>query len=111
VLALLLFAFIAYGATIEIVHKHNGLARSYDEAGSSIRDASSEGFAAGDSRQAGACLICQLHQHLSNTLFNAQPGLAPPPTLRTSAQSLTFSYLSQTDAPGRGRAPPLASQL
>ena len=111
VLALLLFIFVAYGATVEVVHKHGNIVRGYDESSSSVRDANDEGRATQESRQSGACLICQLHQHLFVTLFNAQPKLVPPPALNARTTTEPVSYLSQIDAPRRGRAPPLASQL
>lgn len=110
-LALVLFVFIAYGATAEAVHKHSSLFKKLDEAASSIGDANAEGAAANDSRQSGACLICQLHQNLFTSLFNAQPKLAVPPVLIAHTAIQAVSYLSQMDAPRRGRAPPLASRL
>jgi hypothetical protein len=111
-IALVLFLFVAYGATIEVVHKHGNPANSVDEASSSSISATNEGAAARDSRQSDTCLICQLHQNLFTALFNAQPGLVAPPAqtaLRATAQPA--SYLSQMDTPRRGRAPPPASQL
>ena len=105
------FVFIAYGATAEVLHKHGSLGKSYDEATSSIRDANDDGSAARESRQSGACLICQLHQNLFVSLFYAQPKLVPPAALVARTTTQPTSYLSQTDAPKRGRAPPLTSQL
>lgn len=110
-LALLLFVFVAYGATAEIVHKHGNLGKSYDEANSSIRDANDDGSAAREASQSGACLICQLHQNLFVTLFNVKPKLALPVTQTAFTSTQHVSYLSQTDAPRRGRAPPLTSLL
>lgn len=107
-MALLLFAFITYGATAEAVHKHSSLVKSYDETASSIGSANGEDTAANDSRQSGACLICQLHQNLFTSLFNAQPKLAVPPAPIERTATEAASYLSQMDAPRRGRAPPLA---
>jgi hypothetical protein len=111
VLALLLFAFISYGATAEVVHRHGNFVKAYDETTSSISPANDEGSAARDSRSSGACLICQLHQNLFFSLFNEHPRLVPPtaPLAQTAAQPT--SYLLQLDAPRRGRAPPLSSLL
>jgi hypothetical protein len=111
VMALLLFLFVAYGATVEVVHKHGNLAQSKDEASSSIRAADSDGSKATESRQSGACLICQLHQNLFVSLFNAQPRLVAPPALVARTATEPTSYLSQVDAPRRGRAPPSTSLL
>jgi hypothetical protein len=110
-MALLLFVFIAYGATAEVVHKHGTPGKQRDEATSSIRAANDDGSAARESGQSGACLICQLHQNLFVSLFNAQPKLLPPTALVARPATQPTSYLSQTDAPRRGRAPPFTSQL
>lgn len=110
-MALLLFAFIAYGATAEVVHKHGNFAGSNDDAASSVRSANDESGASQNSRQGDACLICQLHQNLFVTLFNAQPKLSVPPAVNVRTATQPTSYLSQIDAPRRGRAPPLASLL
>lgn len=111
-LALLLFVFVAYGATVEVVHRHGGnLAESADGKSSSITKTSSEEQATQESRQSGACLICQLHQNLFVSLFNAGPRLLPPTALNARTTTQPTSYLSQMDAPRRGRAPPLASLL
>jgi hypothetical protein len=110
-MALLLFAFVCYGATVEVVHKHSSLVKKLDEAASSIGGVNREGTAANDSRQSGACLICQLHQNLFTSLFNAQPRLVMPLTPIEHTTTEAASYLSQMDAPRRGRAPPLASLL
>jgi hypothetical protein len=110
-LALLLFAFISYGATAEVVHRHGNFVKSYDETTSSISRANDEGSAIKDSRPGGACLICQLHQNLFFSLLNEHPTLVPPTAPLAQAETRHVSYLSQLDAPRRGRAPPPASLL
>ncbi|HEX7998853.1 MAG TPA: hypothetical protein VF528_10730 [Pyrinomonadaceae bacterium] len=111
VLAFLLFAFVAYGATVEVVHKHGNLPQSYDETSSSVRNTGVEDAATQESRLNGACLICQLHHNLFVSLFNAQPKLHVPPAIHAQTADQPTSYLSQMDAPRRGRAPPTASLL
>jgi hypothetical protein len=111
VVALLLFLFVAYGATVEVVHKHGNLGKSYEAAASSIRGVDNESSTSTDSRSSGACLICQLHQNLFVSLFNAQPQIVAPLAQFSPATIKPTSYLSQIDAPRRGRAPPTASQL
>ncbi|HEY0406193.1 MAG TPA: DUF2946 family protein [Pyrinomonadaceae bacterium] len=110
-MALLLFLFVAYGATVEVVHKHGASGKSYDEVASSIRGVDNEGSRATDSRANGACLICQLHQNLFVSLFNAQPRIVAPLAHITLTTAEPTSYLSQMDAPRRGRAPPFTSPL
>lgn len=111
VAAFLLLVFLAYGATVEVVHKHGNLVTKLDETTSSFKAANGDGRAAGESRQNGACLICQLHQNLSASLFNAQLRIAPPLAHIAHAATQPTSYLSQMDTPRRGRAPPIASLL
>lgn len=107
----MLFVFVAYGATAEVVHKHGNLGKSYAEANSSIRATNDDGATTRESQRGDACLICQLHQNLSLFLFNEQPTLAPPVVQLAHTPTEAGIYLSHTDTPRRGRAPPLASLL
>ncbi|MDX6694503.1 MAG: hypothetical protein QOF02_2106 [Blastocatellia bacterium] len=110
-MALLLLLLVAYGATVEVVHKHGNSGKGYAAATSSTKVVDKEGSAATDARTSGACLICQLHQNLFTSLFNAQPKLVAPPALVARTTVQPTSYLSQMDAPRRGRAPPFTSPL
>jgi hypothetical protein len=111
-LAFALLIFLGYGATAEVAHKHGQFLpdrrASHATTLSNPDDASSSSE---HSRKSGECLICQLHQHLFVTLFNAPPLIAPPPARLSRAAADAISYLSQVDAPRRGRAPPLASLI
>jgi hypothetical protein len=112
VLAFLLLALITYGATAETVHSHGGLLLARQNVGTGTPAASDTGEADSSSQQARAlneCVICQLHQHLSNTLFSALPWTTPPAAKFTPTLAISISYLSLTSTPRRGRAPPLAS--
>lgn len=110
-LALLLFVFIAYGATAEAVHKHGNLSRTLSPVSSTVAGASDESIAGKSAGQPGACLICQLHQNLFLSLFNAQPRFLEPPVQLERTMADSSVYFSQVFAPSCGRAPPLVSIL
>jgi Protein of unknown function (DUF2946) len=109
-LAFALLLFIGYGATAEVAHKHGNILS--DGRASSATTLSHQGDANSSSetsRRSGECLICQLHQHLFSSLLNAPPLVAPPTAQMARSAADTISYLLQTDAPRRGRAPPPTS--
>jgi Protein of unknown function (DUF2946) len=111
-LAFLLFALILHGATAEILHRHGGLSTAVAQTATS--SASDSGGTDSSSQQTltrSDCAVCQLHQHLSQTLFSALPWTAPPPEQFTLFLARSISYLSPTSMARRGRAPPLASLL
>src|SRR4051794_36262578 len=96
-LALVLLCLVAYSATAEAVHKHgnlllNGAAQTVTVAGQPGGTNSS----LNDSLALGDCLICQLHQNLSTTLFSPLPQVIAPITEGTLAPAPLISYLSQT---------------
>jgi hypothetical protein len=112
VLAFLLFALITYGATAETVHSHGGLLLSPDVTATRTPAASDPGDANSSSQQKrtiNECAVCQLHQHLSNTLFSALPWTTPPSAQSAPTPAGSASYFSLTSTPQRGRAPPPAS--
>lgn len=109
-LAFVLLAFVAYAATVETVHRHGNI--SLTRAGLSstaVSNSSDAGSSLNEARSFSDCLICQLHQNLSTSLFSSLPQVVVPQAqiLRTAA--VEHSYLSQSDTPTRGRAPPTAS--
>ncbi|HEV2913691.1 MAG TPA: DUF2946 family protein [Pyrinomonadaceae bacterium] len=116
VLALLLFALIIQGATVEIAHTHGGpsVARGRVVVETETLSASDSGDADSSSQQARSrseCVICQLHQNLSITLFSARPWAAPPPARFVPHEACASTYFSPVSTAQRGRAPPLASLL
>lgn len=109
-LAFVLLAFVAYAATAEAVHKHGNI--SLARAGLSstaVSNSNDAGSALNDSRTFGDCLICQLHQNLSTSLFSSLPQVIAPQAQTVRTAAVESSYLSQSDTPRRGRAPPFAS--
>ena len=110
VLAFALLVLVAYSATAEAVHKHGNLLLS--QAAQTVTAVSAPGDTGSllnDSRSLGDCLICQLHQNLSTTLFSPLPQVVAPVTQATLAPVAEISYLSHAATPRRGRAPPLTS--
>ncbi|PYS48222.1 MAG: hypothetical protein DMF68_13760 [Acidobacteria bacterium] len=109
-LAFVLLLLVAYTTTAEAVHKHGNLSvnrtATIETVASRPSDTSSS---LDDSDSIAGCLICQLHQNLSTTLFNPQPQVIAPQEQTTHAPAVAISYLSQTDTPRRGRAPPFTS--
>jgi len=115
-LAALLLASIAWGATAEFTHTH-GLRSQSTLAPAPVSNSSfhaSESFATSNqsstssrSRASAECLICQLHQNLSNTLLGH--GLA---TASIETHSLAFNpdltlHRADFSKSQRGRAPPV----
>jgi hypothetical protein len=109
-LAFVLLALVTYAATAEAAHKHGNLTLDRSSnAAPAFGPNGDDGSSLKDSRTFGDCLICQLHQHLSVSLFSSLPQVVAPPTQIAQTPAAEFSYLSQSDTPRRGRAPPLSS--
>jgi hypothetical protein len=109
-LAFVLLALVTYSATAESTHKHGNISLDRPSQSAPAFEASSDAESSlKDSRTFGDCLICQLHQHLSVTLFSSLPQVIAPPVQTAHTPAVELTYLSQSDTPRRGRAPPLAS--
>lgn len=110
ILAFALLVFVTFTATAEAVHQHGNLTSARQaELSASVGDASDSSSRLKNTQSGAECLICQLHQHLFATVLDRPPHLAPPIAQHVQAQATSTSYLSQTDAPSLGRAPPLSS--
>ncbi|HEV7373731.1 MAG TPA: DUF2946 family protein [Pyrinomonadaceae bacterium] len=109
-LAFVLLVLVTYSATAEAAHKHGNLmlARASQTA-PAFGTNNDDGSALKDSRTFSDCLICQLHQHLSISLFSSLPQVVAPLAQIARTPAAELSYLSQSDTPRRGRAPPFAS--
>jgi len=115
-LAFLLLAAFAWGTTGELNHHHGtraGLGQSLlspaqDSIVSESAQVSSDntGGTSSRSRSGAACLICQLHQNLSATLFSEPPRIGSTETLATNATAPVVLQLSEFTANQHGRAPP-----
>lgn len=120
-LAILLLAAFAWGTTAELNHQHAIKARSGQALLSAAQDsivsetasvqAESEGTSgtSSSSRNGAVCLICQLHQNLSTTLFTEPPGVGSTEAHVINATATVVVQLSEYTANRHGRAPPIDS--
>ena len=113
-IAVLLLAFVSWGATAELTHHHD--TRRLD----SVTDSSpsnvgvdSNSFESTEkqtnpssSKSRAECLICQLHQNLSTTLVTHAPGVASSETKTFRAPAILTLRLSEFRSDRSGRAPP-----
>ncbi|MBV9211738.1 MAG: hypothetical protein JOZ52_13950 [Acidobacteria bacterium] len=114
VLAVVLLAFVTYTATANVTHSHGQRLNSQRTSAAEAINFNSPGGSSSSSkdlRAEGECLICQLHQHLFASLLQVLPGVESPIAQHAKTTEAVCSYLSPTDAPHSGRAPPLSSLL
>ena len=120
-LAILLLATFAWGTIAEFNHHHGNMTRP----GQSILSSAQESIAAepsstrvesdntngtsSTSKTGAACLICQLHQNLSATLFSEPPGVGPTAALKIKTPVPVVLQHSEFAANQHGRAPPIDS--
>jgi hypothetical protein len=110
VLSLLLLGFIVWGTTIEAAHTHGSLAPVNIVVGRShFSNPATESKATTNLTGCGDCLICQLHQNFSTALITFRLIAPPPPERARVTDQFARSFLSQTNAPSSGRAPPFIS--
>jgi hypothetical protein len=120
-LAFFLLAAFAWGTTAELNHHHAIKARSGQALLSAAQDSivskaasvqvESEGTSgtSSSSKNGAACLICQLHQNLSSTLFSEPPGVGSTETHLLNANAAVVVQLYEYRANRLGRAPPIDS--
>jgi uncharacterized membrane protein len=109
-LAFVLLVLIAYTTTVEAAHNHDNLAfNRADSTASAISNSSDADSSLKESQAYGDCLICQLQQHLSTTLFSTPPRIILQQTETTQTLAPEVSYPSHPNTPRRGRAPPIPS--
>jgi hypothetical protein len=115
-----LLASIGWGATAEFTHNHGARstarastplsqaqASNADEQTTSPRVESGETERSSSKSTNGAdCLICQLHQNLSTTLFNAPPSVAAIDIHVAGATAAIVFPPSEVASNQHGRAPP-----
>ena len=118
-LAVLLLASLAWGATAEFTHHHGlqsnaGFAESLlNSEPSSLGETSAITFQSSDtsgtkssSKTGAECLICQLHQNLSATVLDQPPGVGPAEMQVLNSPATVVLQLSEFAASQHGRAPP-----
>jgi len=120
VLAIVLLASIAWGATAEFTHHHGAQSTarlsatlSQAQASNVAEQTATSRVEAGETERSSSkstngadCLICQLHQNLSTTLFNAPPRVTPVDVQVVSASATVIFPISEVASNQRGRAPP-----
>jgi len=116
-LALLLLGTLAWGATAEFTHRHGAQVNarlrlleatsvSHQPVTPKIEDSSPERQGA-RSPSSGQCLICQLHQNLSASLFNSPPRIATVDIRVLHKSAAIVCQLSDFASNELGRAPPI----
>lgn len=110
-LASLLLVLLVYGSTVEIVHHHGDALSPTVASADAFNNTDSSGLNNRQQSSYGDCLICQLHQHLSNGLFQARTFILNPLTTTAASPATEVRYLSLSDTPQRGRAPPRSALL
>ena len=107
-LSILLLAFIICGTTVEAAHNHGNLTGSNKATGAAhFSDPARDGSVDTGSLNCNDCLICQLHQNLSNTYFTHEPAVAQTES-NSVASSTTVNFKRDDFSSGlRGRAPPV----
>lgn len=109
--AFLLLVFVTHSTTAAVAHRHGNLLPEGSAGVTTIGAANTDHSTTEGSRPTGECLICQLHQNLFSTLLVSIPGIAAPQAEEAHARKTFVSFLSETHAPRRGRAPPQTSLL
>jgi len=100
---------ITWGATVEVVHRHDGLRLNLGANTTSVSAGSVN--QSPHVSQTGDCLICQLHLNLFNGLLHTPPSAPPIAVLFSFTTALVLLHLSLSVTQRRGRAPPLVSLL
>jgi hypothetical protein len=119
VLAVVLLAFIAWGATAEFTHNHGAQSRArtstllsqtqasnINEQTTRLQVESGTEASSSGSTNGADCLICQLHQNLSTTLFSTPPRVAPAEIHVAGTIATIVFPPSEVASNQRGRAPP-----
>jgi hypothetical protein len=110
-LSYLLLFLITYGATLGVVHRHGTIGPLRAAAESAAK--SVEGQTGAPSSRLpfhpGDCSICQFQRQLDGGLLYTPVFVAVPESHPAPAHVTPSSYLSATNTPRRGRAPPQLS--
>lgn len=106
-LGLSLVVFILYGTTVEAAHRHNRILPGNGAA--TLVDSGKTSSPVSGKTGCSDCLICQLHQNLSNTLLVFR--LVDPPKQVRIRMPAAFppDVVSPLAGPTAGRAPPSIS--
>jgi hypothetical protein len=116
-MAVLLLASLGWGATAELAHHHDAQLNSgaslstlnatktpHDAASVQLQVFNTSGSSSSKTRN--ECLICQLHQNLSATIFSNLPGFGTSDARILHVTTNVVVQLSELRFIGQGRAPP-----
>jgi len=114
-MAVVLLAALSWATTAEFTHHHGtaGFNQSLSNPTQakqisiipSVESTATKGTSS-RSRTVAECLICQLHQNLSSTLFSDPPRVASAETKIRYAVTTALFRLSEFRSDQQGRAPP-----
>ena len=112
-LSFLLLSSIAFSATFGAVHTHvsrlSGPAARASKAAGSVKAGDPTGGQTRGPLRGGDCSICQLHRQLSGGLLYGPVFTPSPPAEHAAAALVAVPYISTSNTPQRGRAPPQTS--
>lgn len=119
VIAALLLACLAWGATAELNHHHgvgstnlsqqliqSEASGTTDETPAPQFESSGQQGSSSTSRTGSECLICQLHQNLAATLFSHPPRVGTEEATALRAPTTVIVELNEFRPNQQGRAPP-----
>ncbi len=108
-LSTLLLVFILYGTTIEAAHRHGRILKTEVSGQSpSVSYPSIPTNVGGGQSGCSECLICQLQKSFSATLVTVRAVSSRPRARLEPLLAAAIAFKSQSNAPQKGRAPPLA---
>jgi hypothetical protein len=116
VLAALLLASLTWGATAEFTHSHGARTRTalaQSQVTDSLFDSnryaesSNQSNTSSRSRSSAECLICQLHQNLTNSVLGHAPAIASAETHVPAFNPDLALHRADFSKNQRGRAPPV----
>lgn len=107
-LGVLLIAFILYGTTVEVAHRHGRVLSNKSDV-TSFTHSERSGNLTGAQTGCGVCLICQLHQNLGTTLIALRLNDSPTRVLHRTTAVVAPHLLSRITSPLAGRGPPFIS--
>jgi hypothetical protein len=111
-LSCLLLFLITYGATLGVMHRHGPsgpLGVSAESSAESVGRGQTGTPSSGLPFRPGDCSICQFQRQLNSGLLYTPVFVLVPESRPEPAHVASPFYLSATNTPRRGRAPPLLS--
>jgi hypothetical protein len=111
-LSWLLLLLITYGATLGVIHRHGpswSLGVATESTAKSVGEGQTDAPSSGLPFRPGDCSICQFQRQLDGGLLYTPVFVLVPESRPAPAYVAPAFYLSATNTPRRGRAPPQLS--